>query len=72
MENNADILYPSVTMCSKTRRDYSITSYNMSYISQRSLNMSSIFVGLTIHKKNINGDIEKLDLNQSNFEDGEG
>ena len=72
MENNAEILYPSVTMCSRTQNDYYITSYDMSSISQRSLNMSSILVSLSIRKKNINGDIEQLYLNQSNFEDGEG
>ena len=67
MENNEEILFPSITMCSRRERDFYMTSYDMSSISQRSLNMSNIFLSLVIYR-NFNGEIQRLTLKPDNLE----
>ena len=62
MESNAEVLYPSITICSSRAGDsYTSTSY-MSSISQRSLNLSSTFLRLNMHVRNNSGDIQQIRL----------
>ena len=67
MESNADILYPSITICSRRESDEYMTSYNMSSMSQRSLNLSNIFVRLELYVRDINGDIKNILLETNNI-----
>ena len=61
MESSADVLYPSITMCSSRASDsYHISNY-MS-ISQRILNLNNTFLKLEMHVRNDNGDIQEISL----------
>ena len=60
MESYANVLYPSITMCSRTKSDVLRTSNNMSTIHQRSWNLSNTFISLELHVRNGNGMVERI------------
>ena len=66
MESYADVLYPSITMCSRRKSDAFKISYNMSAIRQRSWNLSNTFNSLELHVRNDNGVVEKINIMHSN------
>ena len=60
MESNADVHYPSITMCSRRKSDAYKISYNMSAISQRTLNLSNTFLRMEMYVRNTDGEVEKI------------
>ena len=60
MESNPDVQYPSITMCSRRNSDAYKISYNMSAISQRSLNLSNTFLRMEMYVRNTDGEVDKI------------
>lgn len=68
MESNADVLYPSITMCSRRISDTFKNSYNMSSISRRSVNLSTTILRLELYVRNDNGEVEQMTIEPNNSE----
>ena len=66
MESNADVLYPSITMCSRRKSDEYKSGYNMPAINQRTLNLSNTLYKLEMYVRNNNGEVEKVTVEPNN------
>ena len=63
MESNADILFPSISICSAIRGGYDVPSIN-----HNSVNLSNTFIKLQIYVRNFNGDIQSIVLEPNKVE----
>ena len=68
MESNADVLYPSFTMCSRRENFAYRPTYNMTAIRHKSVNLSNTFLRLELYVRNDDGKVEKVIMEPDNVD----
>ena len=68
MESNAEVLYPSFTMCSRRENFAYRPTYNMTAIRHKSVNLSNTFLRLELYVRNDDGKVEKVIMEPDNVD----